>query len=208
MRPILTLAIASALAAPAMPAAAAVVLFNGSRENVDAPGPAAARCGTRATTNVRNIPPTATSSGVSNLGTFTPTLSHCIQLPLSAAVPTPFDLGEFSFDFGGGNVLFGTYSGLLTFLSPGVYAVAQTHLVSGGTGIFANASGNFGSGGTFSFIGGRPTVSQRFAGALQLPAIPEPATWGMLILGFGAVGGAMRGHARKRRRRGADAVLT
>lgn len=30
------------------------------------------------------------------------------------------------------------------------------------------------------------------------PAVPEPATWAMLILGFGAVGGAMRA-ARKRR---------
>ncbi len=32
----------------------------------------------------------------------------------------------------------------------------------------------------------------------RVPAVPEPSTWAMLILGFGAVGGAMRS-ARKRR---------
>jgi PEP-CTERM motif len=28
--------------------------------------------------------------------------------------------------------------------------------------------------------------------ALRLGAIPEPATWAMMILGFGMIGGAMR----------------
>lgn len=43
-----------------------------------------------------------------------------------------------------------------------------------------------------------PTTNQR---QIFLAAIPEPATWAMLILGFGVVGGAMRG------RRGRHAVV-
>lgn len=31
-----------------------------------------------------------------------------------------------------------------------------------------------------------------FAGTISFAAVPEPATWGMMILGFGLVGGALR----------------
>ncbi|VAW05529.1 hypothetical protein MNBD_ALPHA04-1828 [hydrothermal vent metagenome] len=31
-----------------------------------------------------------------------------------------------------------------------------------------------------------------YAGTLAFASVPEPATWGMLIFGFGAIGGAMR----------------
>nr|WP_277754200.1 PEPxxWA-CTERM sorting domain-containing protein [Porphyrobacter sp. GA68] len=177
-------------------AQAATVVFQGSRQNVDAPGPAAARCGSRATTNVVNNPPSATSSGISNLGSFTPTLSHCIQLPLSVTGPSLFDLGEFTFDFGGGDTLIGTYSGELNLLSQGLFSVSQSHLVTGGTGFFAGATGSFASSGTLSFLGGRPTVSQAFQGTLNIPAVPEPSTWAMLVAGFGAIGAAMRGRRR------------
>lgn len=194
------LSVASALLAlstAAVPATAVTIQFNGSRSNVDAPGPQSPRCGTRTTSNIRHAPPTATSVGVSNLGAFTPTLSHCIQLPLSNVAANTFDLGEFSFDFGAGNVMLGTYSGVLNFVSPGVYAISQTHFVTGGTGNFFQASGSFGSSGFLTFPNGRPTVTQEFSGSLSLPAVPEPATWLMLILGFGAVGGALRGRTRQ-----------
>lgn len=181
-------------AATPMTARAATIEFTGSRTNVDAPGPAAARCGTRATTNVVHNPAIgATSAGASNLGAFIPTLQHCIQLPLSAAAANPFDLGEFTFDFGAGDTLFGTYSGFLTFASPGLFNVFQTHVVTGGTGFFDGASGGFESSGVLSFPGGRPTVTQTFAGRLVAPAaVPEPGTWAMLIAGFGVLGAAMR----------------
>lgn len=187
------LATAALLAAGApITAEAATIAFSGSRQNVDVPGPAAARCGARATTNVVHNPSIgATSAGTSNFGSFTPTLSHCIQLPLSTSEPSPFDLGEFTFDFGGGDTLFGNYSGFLTFVSPGLFAVTQTHVVTGGTGLFLNSSGGFDSSGTLSFAG-RPAVSQTFSGFLNVPAVPEPATWMMLILGFGLVGAGLR----------------
>lgn len=198
----LTTAVAAvAIAGPtASAASAATVAFTGSRENIDAPGPAAARCGLRATTNVYHDPPTRTSVGLSNLGSFTPTLSHCIQLPLSAVATNTFDLGEFSFDFGGGHVLLGTYSGVLNFLAPGQYSVSQTHLVSGGLGDFLGASGSFESNGVLSFLSGRPTVTQTFSGALNLPAVPEPEVWLMLVLGFGATGAALRRRSARKSR--------
>ena len=192
MRSILSFGVLSAIALAGAPASAAVFTFTGTRTSIDAAGPAAARCGSRTTSNIRHDPPTATSVGASNFGAFTPTLSHCIQLPLLSDTPNPFDLGEFSFNFGLGNVLLGTYSGLVTFVSPGNYTISQTHLVTGGTGSFLGASGMFDSSGTLTFPNRRPTVAQTFAGTLNLPAVPEPATWLMLIAGFGAVGAAMR----------------
>lgn len=191
-----------AWAAAIVPTHAATITFAGSRSNVDAPGPAAARCGSRATSNIVHNPPTATSAGTSNLGAFTPTLQHCIQLPLSAMGPNTFDLGEFTFDFGGGDTLIGTYSGFLTFVSAGVFDVFQTHLVTGGTGFFDGSSGSFESSGQLSFLSGRPTVTQTFSGTLEVPgAVPEPGTWALLIVGFGALGAALR-----RRTAGAKSV--
>lgn len=168
-------------------AEAGTVTFTGSRMNVDAPGPAAARCGSRTTANIRPGP-NSTSVGESNLGSFIPTLSHCIQLP----IPAPFDLGEFSFDFGGGNVLLGTYSGTVSFASPGVFNISQTHIITGGLGKFLNATGTFDSAGQLSFPGGRPTVAQMFTGSITAPGVPEPTSWAMMITGFALAGTATR----------------
>jgi hypothetical protein len=182
---------AACLAAASLGSAAqaATVAFTGTRMNVDAPGPAAARCGSRNTANIRPGP-NSTSVGLSNLGAFTPVLSHCIQLPLTAS--TPFDLGEFSFDFGGGDVLLGTYSGTVTAAGAGVFNINQTHLVTGGLGRFLAATGSFASAGTLTFPGGRPTVAQTFSGILNAPGIPEPASWAMMIGGFALAGAAAR----------------
>ena len=196
MKRIYAAGLALGLLAMTAPAGAASIVFTGSRTNLDAPGTPAARCGTRTTTSVRHDPPAATSIGLSNLGAFTPTLSHCIQLPLASMGPSPFDLGEFLFDFASGDSLFGTYSGSLSPLSPGVFSVTQTHIVTGGTGFFAGAGGSFDSAGTLSFLTGRPFVSQTFSGVLNVGTVPEPATWAMMILGFGVLGGVIR---RRRR---------
>lgn len=184
--------LAIGLLSSTVPANAAEIIFSGTRVNVDAAGAASARCGSRTTTHVRNDPPTATSSGLSNFGAFTPTLSHCIQLPLSGPGPFTFDLGEFLFAFENGDTLLGTYSGSISRLGPGLFSVFQTHLVTGGTGFFDDATGSFTSSGTLSFLSGRPTVDQSFSGTLSISAVPEPAAWAMLIFGFGLIGGMMR----------------
>lgn len=194
----LKVAAALTLASLAIPSQAATVVFSGSRTNVDAAGPAAERCGSRATSNIRNEPPLATASGTSNFGSFTPTLSHCITLPLNNSAPNVFDLGEFLFAFENGDTLFGTYSGELSFLSAGIYSVFQTHLVTGGTGAFLDASGTFTSSGQLTFPLGRPTVTQNFSGLLNLPAVPEPSTWLTMLIGFGVIGRVMRRRREER----------
>jgi hypothetical protein len=47
---------------------------------------------------------------------------------------------------------------------------------------------NFGTFNLTSIVSGSSTL--RISAAT--PAVPEPATWGMMMLGFGALGGAMR----------------
>lgn len=108
-----------------------------------------------------------------------------------------FDLGEFIFAFAGGDTLFGTYSGSLAPTAPAVYSVNQTHIVTGGTGVFAGAMGSFNSAGTLSFLSGRPTVNQTFQGELNVAAVPEPSVWMMMIGGFMLVGAAMRTRLRR-----------
>ncbi len=171
---------------------AATIAFSGTRMSLDAPGPAAARCGALSTANIRNNPPMATSSGLSNLGAFVPTLSHCIQLPLSLTDPTPFTLGEFLFEFAAGDTLIGTQSGSITPNSPGLFDIAQAFVVTGGTGRFAGASGSFTSVGTLNFRFGQPRTEHNFSGLLKAPAIPEPASWATMLLGFGIIGMALR----------------
>jgi hypothetical protein len=75
---------------------------------------------------------------------------------------------------------------------PGLFAVTQTHVVTGGTGYYLGTPGGFHSSGTLTFAG-RPTVAQTFSGKLVVPApVPEPGTWLMLIAGFGQLGAGMR----------------
>ena len=57
-----------------------------------------------------------------------------------------------------------------------------------------NGTGGTGSTSTFGYVA-------QFRAAEAAGAVPEPATWAMMLLGFGAVGGA----ARHRRRRTATA---
>lgn len=190
----LPIALAAALSLSG-PAQAANIVFSGTRNNVDTPGTPSARCGTRFTASIRNDPPNATASGTSNFGSFTPTMSHCITLPLSTTMTNIFDLGAFVFQFGNGTI-FGTYEGTIDFVSPGVFNIAQAHIVTGGTGFFDGTTGNFKSSGLLTFPMGRPTIAQRFEGVLDVPGVPEPATWGMLILGFGVIGSAMRSRRR------------
>ena len=183
------------------PAQAASVVFSGTRTNVDTPGTPAARCGSRFTASIRNDPPAgATASGTSNVGNFTPTMSHCITLPLSVNMTNVFDLGEFIFQFDTGTI-FGTYEGVIDAVTPGVFTgsfnIAQSHIVTGGTGFFAGTTGSFKSAGVLTIVPGqRPNVTQRFEGVLDIPAVPEPATWGMMILGFGVIGSALRSRRR------------
>lgn len=68
-----------------------------------------------------------------------------------------------------------------------------------------NLSDGFGGGGSFTdFVGDRRTNAWAFdilnvGEAVQVGGVPEPATWAMLLLGFGFVGGAMRSAKRQQK---------
>jgi hypothetical protein len=128
-----------------------------------------------------------TTAGTSSLGDFTYSHDMCFN-PLGG----PFE-GTFVIDFGidsFNGTFFGTDS---PDAIPGVFDLDWTYTILGGTGRFLDASG------TFTGIGTndgrtRPTpVSLAFNGIINAPAVPEPATWAMMLLGFGAIGFAQRG---------------
>ncbi|CAN5732388.1 hypothetical protein BH18ACI4_BH18ACI4_09620 [soil metagenome] len=87
--------------------------------------------------------------GASILGSFTSTESQCINV----ATGNVFN-GLFAFDFGGGNSFSGTYVGTVVGLPPPpfppgtVVAVSFTFTLTGGTGLFVNASGSLLGAGT------------------------------------------------------------
>jgi hypothetical protein len=64
--------------------------------------------------------------------------------------------------------------------------VPGASLTSGNHNLFV--SGNYNTA-----VGSNPTYS----GTLNIAPVPEPATWGLMILGFGAIGLTMRGRRRR-----------
>lgn len=180
---------ASLLLLAATPAAAASISLTGSYAHQNPPAALSGRCAPAART-VTFGPGIAPASGTSNLGDFVPSGSHCIVPPL----PTSYSGGLFSFDFGGGDTLFGSYSGALSATDdPTTFANLQDYIVTGGTGRFLGATGSFRGEGSVTFAAGRlPASTQTLAGTISAPAIPEPATWAMLVGGFGLLGSVLR----------------
>src|SRR6476659_4151233 len=93
---------AAALTSFSSPVYSATVALSGSFQNTNLPASPAGRCAPAALT-VSIGPGSGMVSGNSNLGSFTPTASHCINPPL----PTTYFNGLFSFDFGAGEFLTG-----------------------------------------------------------------------------------------------------
>ncbi len=118
-------------------------------------------------------------TGTSNLGAFTSTGSYCF----STATGNVFN-GLFSFDFANANTLFGTISG--TF-APRVGDVATNFFIfsiTGGTGLFAGATGTLSGPGTVTFIPGGANGTNTLNGTIT--TVPEPTT--LLLLGTGLAG--------------------
>ena len=180
-------AAASAIAiACAAPAQAAVLTFNGSATglgNVTAD----AACAPRG----RGIINPASTSGSSTLGAFTYGHTVCTSGPPGG----PID-GTFAINFGSDG-FFGTLSGVTARNAtvPTFFDFDIAYSILGGTGRFLGASGAFatgpGSGANINFQPSRITLNF-VNGAINAPAVPEPGTWALLILGFGSVGATMR----------------
>jgi len=179
---------AIAMVTAAMPATAGTWLITGTRQNVNPLNPpGTGRCAPATTVNI--APGMVSSTGTSNFGAFTSTQSHCIAGP----PPNPLFNGIFTYDFGGGNTLSGTYIGLTSLsATPGVFDAQEFLTIGSGTGKFLGASGFINTVGSLTRTGGYGYYSGTLSGSVTAPQLPEPGTWGMMIGGLGAAGGLLR----------------
>jgi hypothetical protein len=173
-----------ALALPS-PVNAAVVAFTGQFSN-DTPTPMPDPSCSTGQVLVNFNPGNSTAHGTSNLGEFGPSQTHCI------APGTPYT-GIFSFAFDLGDILSGTTAGhLVPTATPGVFNSFVTYTVTGGTGRFLGASGLLNATGLLDRRPTRPVNQLDISGKLSMPAVPEPASWSLMVGGFGLAGVAMR----------------
>ena len=183
IRPLLAV-LALAVAAPAD---AAVRTFSGVEMN-DTPPPGPSALCSPGQVFIAFSPLTATVSGASNFGSFAPTMAHCLTPP-----PTSYSGGVFDFTFDAGDKFTGSYSGFFTPTgTPNVLNTFVDYIVTGGTGRFLGASGTIHGVGILDRNPTRPINSLTLNGSLDMPAVPEPATWGLMIMGFGMVGAMVR----------------
>ena len=176
----------------ATPATAGTLAFTGTFLNTNPPAAPGGRCA-GLTVTIGNFGPYY-ATGTSNLGSFTSVQSHCLDAgpPIAIGAPdTPYYAGLFTYSFASGATLFGTYTGLLSNGGAnGIIDNVQNFTVTGGTGRFANASGTFLGTGNIFFTGGPPSATLTISEAAI--AVPEPATWGLMIAGFMVAGLAIR----------------
>ncbi len=159
---------------------ASTLPFRGTIQNVTPPGAPGGRCGPPPVLTLTFAP--GATTGTSNIGTFTITASHCVT-------PTPpvtnYSDGRFSWNFGSGDVLEGTYSGTVTLVPGQPIENVQDYVVTGGTGRFEGAGGTFQHVGSFVFgAGGVTTGQSAFSGTLCL----EPGPRNLDALDFRSVG--------------------
>jgi len=126
--------------------------------------------------------------GNSSLGAFTYGHTACT----SGAAGGPV-FGAFDLQFLEGDGFQGTFDGLAApTATPPLSTLNFIYTILGGTGRFAGATGTFTAMGTADPRVRPSQIELDFNGAVIAPAVPEPATWTMLILGFGMVGWTMR----------------
>lgn len=163
-------------------ASAAPIAYTASQTSTSPPSAPGGRCpdGTNLAAIGDNV---GTASGTSTFGPYEPTTSHCISGPVDG-VRTISD-GLFTWLYEKGS-LFGTYVGLVYPTETlGVFNPVQDYTITGGTGLFAGATGSVTSNGLISFgPGGVSTLNLEFTGQIDIPAPPAAALFGLAALGL------------------------
>lgn len=188
-RALVALALAAGLAGTAPALAQAVKTpFFGDFKRISSGAQPSGRCWPEAfTLTVRSDLPGGFNS--SNLGSFSSVHDHCVLPP----PPTAGYDGLFTFDFGGGDTLFGTMGAVVTPAgAPGVFTAAAAYFVAGGTGRFDGALGTVMDTMTVDFNGGPNDGVGSFNGYLYLQPIPEPGAWALMLAGLAGVGAVVR----------------
>jgi hypothetical protein len=188
MRKVLRTAIAFTLLTGALPASADVLPFTGTVtgvSNLVGTDPSCAPLPFRS-----SISPSSTV-GYSSLGNFTLSTSTCIALGGGTSN------GTFTINFGADSFS-GTFDGGSTPTSTaGISDTAWLYTILSGTGRFEGATGFLEAAG-LADARTRPThVAISFIGNINAPAVPEPASWALMLLGFGAIGAVLRRSPRR-----------
>jgi hypothetical protein len=174
---LIALAGATALAISSAASAAVTVTSSSGLNN---PDPAAAgSVVTNGTTTTINFGANQTSSNFSGMFTFTNTLAGVYNIIVGTSTPgVTFSSASLTSSSGTCS------SGCALSPFPDNTNLKLANVLLGSTG----------SPFTFAIAG---TGTGAFTGNVTISAAPEPGTWGMMILGFGAVGMAMRGRRRR-----------
>jgi hypothetical protein len=102
------------------------------------------------------------TGNATQLGGFTVEIPHLVNQATRIAV------GSYVFTAANGDTLTADFTGQATLLAPGVLSVAETGVITGGTGRFAAATGSFAAERMFFVATGVTTGS--FAGTISSPA--------------------------------------
>lgn len=115
--------------------------------------------------------------GASSIGAFEPVHQHCVGGPVMGV--RPLTLGTFEWDFGGGDVLRGTYSGSVVGAPP-VLTLTAPLLIDGGEGRFRHATGTIAA--TADIRPGPVFVNDwRLVGDIDTPAPGVLALFGLAV---------------------------